>query len=269
VVHEETNTEPEKPGRSLVAPVVGEGAGDREREFSGSLARLLKGLESEKLPAAQRVALKQALRSALEEHEEVQRVKSELREVTERLRRTEEDLSAGSEALVRQSAEAETRSAGLVHDLEGRDARYLASEHRLRLRTIYLWLAVVTVIAMAAAWFLVTARPALQQKTPDLQKRPAAEKLVIPFHEGESHQRDSVEAALDRLDRAMDGVPVMGVAGVLNEANRWLKDSGAPPCSVMFGEAKISLLVTRSKRGEGLLTESILRCAGAVEHVLR
>jgi hypothetical protein len=263
VAHEETNPEPEKPKRSLVAPVVGETAGDPEREFSGSLARLLKSLESEKLPAAQRVALKQALRSALEEHDEARRVKSELREVTERLRRAEKDLSAGSEALVRQSVEAETRSAGLAHDLEGRDARCLASEHSLRLRTVYLWLAIAVGMLVVAAWCFVSARSALR-KGPDLQKTPAAEMLVIPFHE-----RDSVEAALDRLDQAMDGVPVVGVASVLNEANRWLKDSGAPPCSVVFGEAKISLLVTRSKKGDGLLTESILRCAGAVEHVLR
>ncbi len=80
------------------------------------------------------------------------------------------------------------------------------------------------------------------------------------------------EQALNRLDRSMGGVSREETRAVLNEANKKLQASGAPPCTTRQGDGNPSLVVTDGQlgaRGAGPLAAALVRCADAVEQVVR
>jgi len=68
----------------------------------------------------------------------------------------------------------------------------------------------------------------------------------------------------------MAGISPEDAEGVLGEANRRLKASGFPPCATTVAGGKASLLLSSgAKDHQGPLTESLARCAEAVEQVVR
>jgi hypothetical protein len=280
-----------EPGRSRIAPVAGEEKVDSVETIGGMLqglgstaasTALANAAALEKLPAAQKVVVKQALRAALETHNEAEGFKDELARIKGLLQIAEKDLSDKSEGFRMQAAEAESKLAGIAHDLSGAAATSLASESRLRVRTVYLRVALGTaLLAVTACGFLIV-RPWEVLRAPSeagkslravksLQKETAlVTPVVAPVVTPIAMQRpgEPVEEALDRLDRALSAIPLARITEAIDEANRWLIASGSPPCSVPFSGGKTSLVVTPTWDSPGLLAPSIVRCARAFEHVL-
>jgi len=92
---------------------------------------------------------------------------------------------------------------------------------------------------------------------------------VLPKGPSPPDEIDSPEVqALDRLSRALGGIPLSSAGSILSEANDWLEAKGAAPCAVRFGEGQPALIVTGDAKAEGPLVRALLRCADAVEHVV-
>jgi hypothetical protein len=284
-----------EPGRSRIAPVAGEEKVDSVETIGGMLQGLGSSAAStalanaaalEKLPAAQKVVLKQALRAALETRNEAEGFKDELARIKGLLQIAEKDLSDKSEGFRMQAEEAESKLAGLAQDLSGAAATSCASESRLRVRTVHLRIALGTaLLAITACAFLIVRTGAVlrapseagasSQAVKSLQKETTAvarvvASVVAPDVASAVAQRqgEPVEEALNRLDRALSAIPLARVTEAIDEANRWLKASGSPPCSVPFSGGKTSLVVTPTLGSPGLLASSIVRCARAFEHVV-
>jgi len=238
----------------------------------------------EKVPAGQRMALKQVLTEASKARDEAECAKEELTKVNERLRRAEQDLLEKSTALAKQSEEAEANTAGLRDDLAAAAVTNRDFEFRLRARAIYLWLALAAALsALAVCGFLFT-RP-LPRTTPHAPLAPRPQTTANRTSAEAGHPRrvewnnlptpvtgwqpgrELFERALGDLDRALADIPLTEVESALNEANEWLRASGSPPCTVGFADGRFSLLVTSGSKGSGTLTMSVIRCAQAVEHV--
>ncbi len=277
------------PTRSQIAP-VGETApvpAEKGRDSPSPIAALLKALESktasaaltnaaalEKLPAAQRIALKQALRAATEAHTEVETIKGELSRVKERLQLAEKDLLEKSQALRQHTAQAEEQVAGLTADLSAAVVTNRAFESRFHVRTVYLGFAyaiALSALITCAVLLLHSWRPPPLSAVPHETSEAAPLRAMPPARESEPQEsvpEEPTEAAFERLDRALAGVPSPDVDRALNAANLWLKASGAPPCTVRFDGTKVSLLVTPAGKVDGPLAASLDRCAQAVEHVV-
>jgi hypothetical protein len=263
----------EEPRRSEIAPVTPtasppETVGDLLKGLGSKTASaaLTSAAVLEKLPAPQRTALKQALRAATEAHTEVETIRRELVQIKGRLQVAEKDLFDKTRALVTQSAHEDAHVAELTKDLAASAITSHVFESRSHVRAIYLWLAVGTaVVALLVCMFLFFHQaPAhiSRQKVPEMVVRPPP-KTSPPVTEAES-----TEAAFDRLDQAMAGIPPVEIERALEEANRWLISSGSPPCTVKFDGDKVSLVVTPETKGNGPLAASLDRCTQAVEHVI-
>jgi uncharacterized membrane protein len=268
----------EEPRRSQIAPVKSSAP---QPETVGDL---LKGLGSktaaaalnsaavlEKLPAPQRTALKQALRAATEAHTEVETIRTELNQVKGRLQVAEKDLVDKTRALVIQTAHENDQVAGLTKDLEAAAVVSHASESRSQHRAIFIWLAFGTALLAITACAFLFLHPApahvSRHKVPELAVRPPPA-VMAPVPPDQSSAQQSTEAAFDRLDRALQGVPPREIERALDAANRWLVSSGSPPCTVKFDGSKVSLLITPEGKGNGPIAASLERCTQAVQHVI-
>jgi hypothetical protein len=272
-------TEPEEPRRSQIAPEKNTSAPPE------TVSDLLKGLGSktasaalssaavlEKLPAPQRTALKQALRAAAEAHTEVETIRVELAQVKGRLQVAEKDLFEKTRALVTQSAHEDAQVAGLTKDLAASAVTSHVFESRSRLRAVYLLIAVGTALVtlmICIILFFHSAPSSVspRHEVPEMAVRlpPKADRSRAAQIPGEA---ESTEAAFDRLDQALAGVPATEIERALAEANRWLEALGAPPCTVKFDGDKVSLMVMPSGKGSGPLLVSLDRCTQAVRHVI-
>jgi hypothetical protein len=281
----------EKPQRSRVAPVSRE----RSDDFSDDIKNLLAGLEPKitseviskaaslgNLPPAQQTLLRCALAAASETFKKAEVVEDELARVKERQRRAETDLVAESQALGRRSAVAEAQVASLREDLAASVEATYARESRSRKHRLWLTLGAVVSVGAACVFFLshpaipvspvpetdpsVSAGSPSESDTavptpPRAPARPLAMPHPVP-------RAPIVQQAFNRLDRALNRVPLPEVDAVLREANLWLMASGISPCTLRLAEGETALLVGgKSKRTAGPLTAALARCAEAVEHV--
>lgn len=276
-----------QPRRSQVAQAAGVGARDSPGTVAsppknpGSPAAPVSGdAMLEKLPVAQRIVVKRALRAASEAHNEVGIIRAELIRTNERLQHSERELSKKSAALVRLSPHAGIYAAGLPDGLAAADVKKPLFEFRSQGRAIYPWVALGIALSAIAAFTFLFAHPGsfpapgvviarrlgagpMPGKAPDSPSiGPSA---VVKFREP---GRAPVREAFDRLDRALSGIPPSEVERTLRQANQWLEAAGGPPCTVGFAGKKISLLVTSASKEDSPLTASLVRCAQAVEHVM-
>jgi len=233
--------------------------------------------------APNQMAIRQAQRAASQAWKEVENLQCELAMVRDRLQRTEQAQLTKTLAFTRQVALAEAQADSLRHELAAAAAVNHKLETRMPLGKAPVWLGVGALLSAAVVCAVLLPRMNSQQSqssSPDTplaslaQSRPAASEPAraygAPAKFATSLPNGSVEQALNRLDKAMAGISPQEAEGVLGEANRRLKASGFPPCATTIAGGKASLLLSSgSKDRQGPLTESLARCAEAVEQVVR
>lgn len=258
------------------------------------------------LPPAQQTLLRCALAAASETFKKAEILQEDLVRFKEQQRQAQKDLFVESQALCRRSAFAEAQVIALREDLAATITLSDASDSRFRKHRSYLWLALATAVS-AGMLYAVLLSHAPRPAPPHAMEmdRSLTSGSEITLHrgpdsatwqrEGSPHSIEGsadwrspadvppakaaalsppgsrqpiAEQALNRLDSALDRVPLAAVDSVLNEANQWLRAAHTPPCFIRLGEGETSLLVRVDGKDDAPFSSALVRCAEAVEHVV-
>ena len=264
--------------RQIELAEIGE-AEDPEDDDEESRPPGLSDGQVERVLAAQQAALRQALRSAAQASSKLESLQYEMVRVRDRLQRTEQMRLSQALAFRSQAAAADAKLQNLSQELANTTARNKSLEARSRVSKSG-WMAMVAAVsAVAACAFLVSHPSYLNAKAVHADSsaivgsvRPGGTSGKIQTRKAGqtgSGSESPEEKALDRLDRAMAGLPAAESSSVLREVNKKLTASGAPPCTANQKDGRSSLVVTSGAKGQGMITAALGRCADAVEDAVR
>jgi hypothetical protein len=239
-------------------------------------------LEEAKPSAIQQAALRQALRAASQANSKLESIQLEMVKVRDRLQRTEQVRLSQALAYRSQSASNESQLQSLRHDLAAAVAQNKSLQSRWWLGRQG-WLSLgATFLAIAACTFVAYHPEYLKRSTasrtdasdviaPVRQPQPLAKNTGAQTSSIPAGGQSAEEKALDRLDRAMTGIPPQEAGSILGKANQKLQASGRPPCTTRQVDGRASLVVTGGSaggsKGEGMLAAALTNCADAVEQV--
>jgi hypothetical protein len=233
------------------------------------------------------MAVRQAQLAASQAYKEVENLQCELAMIRDRLQRAEQSQLTKTLSYSRQVSLAEAQADGLRAELAAAVAINHALEARMPLGKAPLWIGVGALVSAAIVCAILLPRmhapqahassadapvaslaPGFTQRSVPENRPPKAYGTPAKF--ATSAPNGSMEQALNRLDKAMNGMSPQEAEGIFNEANKRLKASGYPPCATTVAGGKASLLLSSgTKDHQGPLAESLDRCAEAVEQVVR